>query len=79
MLKARMGLGDAAGLVMQRGTFKQETSMAGDQAGKPGYSTAPGNDYPAHERDYSGFIKLFKYGAIASFIVAMIVIYIISN
>ena len=53
--------------------------MAGDQAGKPGYSTAPGNDYPAHERNYSGFIKLFKYGAVATFMIAMIVIYIISN
>lgn len=36
-------------------------------------------DYPAHERNYSGFLKLLKYGAAASAIVALIVIYIISN
>ncbi len=26
------------------------------------YSTADGNDYPAHEQTYEGFIKLVKYG-----------------
>jgi hypothetical protein len=26
------------------------------------YSTAEGNDYPAHEQTYEGFIKLVKYG-----------------
>jgi hypothetical protein len=26
------------------------------------YSTAEGNDYPAHEETYEGFIKLVKYG-----------------
>ena len=36
-------------------------------------------DYPSHERNYSGFLRLFKYGAIFSFAVGMIVMYIISN
>jgi len=49
--------------------------MAADQA----HPTATEMDYPAHERNYSGFIKLFKYGAVVSFIVGMIVIYIIAN
>lgn len=49
--------------------------MAADQA----HPTATEMDYPAHERNYSGFIKLFKYGAALSFIVGMIVIYIIAN
>jgi len=49
--------------------------MAADQA----HPTATEMDYPAHERNYSGFIKLFKYGAAVSFIVGMIVIYIIAN
>jgi hypothetical protein len=26
------------------------------------YATAPGNDYPAHEATYEGFLKLVKYG-----------------
>jgi hypothetical protein len=28
------------------------------------YTTADGNDYPAHEQTYEGFIKLVKYGTI---------------
>jgi hypothetical protein len=29
------------------------------------YTTADGNDYPAHEQTYEGFIKLVKYGSAA--------------
>jgi hypothetical protein len=29
------------------------------------YTTADGNDYPAHEQTYEGFIMLVKYGTIA--------------
>ncbi len=36
-------------------------------------------DVAAHVRDYSGFIKLFKWGAIISFIIAMTVVMLISN
>ncbi|MEO6113600.1 MAG: aa3-type cytochrome c oxidase subunit IV [Sphingomicrobium sp.] len=36
-------------------------------------------DYPAHERNYSGFIKLFKWGTLATAIIAAAVIYIIAN
>ncbi|CCD93292.1 aa3-type cytochrome c oxidase subunit IV [Bradyrhizobium sp. ORS 375] len=39
--------------------------------GEIAYSTAAGNDYPAHEATYEGFIKLVKYGTIG---VALIVI-----
>ena len=36
------------------------------------YTTADGNDYPAHEQTYEGFIKLVKYGTAAViFIVAL--------
>jgi hypothetical protein len=49
--------------------------MAGDQA----HSTATEMDYPAHERNYSGFLRLFKYSSIVTGIVALVVIYIISN
>lgn len=30
--------------------------------GEVAYTTADGNDYPAHEATYEGFIKLVKYG-----------------
>jgi hypothetical protein len=49
--------------------------MAGDQD-RP---TATEMDYPAHERNYSGFLKLFKYSAIVTGIVALVVIFIIGN
>jgi hypothetical protein len=38
--------------------------------GEVAYTTADGNDYPAHEQTYEGFIKLVKYG---TFTVAVIV------
>ena len=28
------------------------------------YTTADGNDYPAHEQTYEGFLALVKYGTI---------------
>jgi len=36
-------------------------------------------DIEAHVRDYSRFTGLFKWGAIISFIIAMLVLVIISN
>lgn len=32
------------------------------QHNEAGYTTAEGNDYPAHEQTYEGFIKLVKFG-----------------
>jgi hypothetical protein len=49
--------------------------MASDKA----QPTATEMDYPAHERNYAGFIKLFKISMIATAIVAAIVIYTIAN
>ena len=39
---------------------------------------ATAQDFGAHVRDYTRFTKLLKWGAIASFIVAFIVVLIIS-
>jgi hypothetical protein len=36
-------------------------------------------DYPAHERNYTGFIKLLKVGTVITAIVAAVVIFIIAN
>ena len=43
------------------------------------HPTATEMDYPAHERNYSGFLKLLKYGIIASAIATLVVLYTISN
>ena len=37
--------------------------------GEVAYSTADGNDYPAHEATYLGFLALVKYGTIAVIII----------
>ncbi|MEA1071002.1 aa3-type cytochrome c oxidase subunit IV [Sphingomonas sp. LY160] len=41
--------------------------------------TAVEMDYPAHTRNYSGFLKLLKWGTILSAIVALVVVLIIAN
>jgi hypothetical protein len=38
----------------------------------------PTQEVAVHVRDYSRFTKLFKYGAIVCFIIAMLVVFIIS-
>jgi hypothetical protein len=41
------------------------------------YTTADGNDYPAHEQTYEGFIMLVKYGSLAViFIVGMMALFL---
>jgi hypothetical protein len=39
------------------------------------YTTADGNDYPAHEQTYEGFIKLVKFGTIAVVIILALMAY----
>jgi hypothetical protein len=39
------------------------------------YTTADGNDYPAHEQTYEGFIKLVKFGSIAVAIILILMAY----
>lgn len=36
-------------------------------------------DLPAHERTYAHFIGLFKYGAIACFLIALFVLFLITH
>jgi Bacterial aa3 type cytochrome c oxidase subunit IV len=40
--------------------FLVGTAMA--EHNEVAYTTADGNDYPAHEQTYEGFIMLVKYG-----------------
>lgn len=44
-----------------------------------GHPTATEMDYPAHERNYSGFIKMLKWSSLITAIVTAIVLLIISN
>lgn len=42
------------------------------------YTTADGNDYPAHEATYEGFIKLVKFGTAAVVIIlALMAIFLV--
>jgi hypothetical protein len=43
------------------------------------HPTATEMDYPAHERNYSGFLNMLKYGIIVTAVVAAVVLYVISN
>jgi hypothetical protein len=36
------------------------------------YTTADGNDYPAHEQTYEGFIMLVKYGTLSVVIILIL-------
>jgi hypothetical protein len=54
------------------GAAEEQRTSPETEAGKP-------EDFAAHERDYSGFVTMFKWLAIVSFIIAAIVVYIISN
>ena len=42
-------------------------------------ANSSGPHIKAHEQTYVGFISLLKYGAVASFIVAAIVVYLIAS
>jgi len=49
--------------------------MADDRA----HPTATEMDYPAHFRNYFGFLTLLKYGAAVAFVTGLLVMYIIYN
>lgn len=46
---------------------------------EPLLDNPPTHEAAAHVRDYSAFVKMFKWGAIISFITAIVVMMIISN
>ncbi len=45
---------------------------------EPLLSSPPTQEMAWHVRDYAGFVKLFKWGALISFVIAMLVILIIA-
>ena len=42
------------------------------------YTTADGNDYPAHEQTYEGFITLVKYGTLTVAIILALMAYFLT-
>ena len=48
-------------------------------AAEPAHEDMHSNDIHSHARDYSSFLTMLKWGAIISFVTAMIVLIIISN
>ena len=42
------------------------------------YTTAEGNDYPAHEQTYEGFIMLVKYGTAAVVLIVALMGYFLT-
>ena len=53
--------------------------MVADKASNGSANSATAMDYPAHERNYAGFLKMFKWGSIAAAIAAAVVIFVISH
>ncbi|MEQ7872960.1 aa3-type cytochrome c oxidase subunit IV [Sphingomonas sp. ASV193] len=49
--------------------------MAANEANQP----VTEMDYPAHERNYTGFLKLLKVGIVVVAIVTVVVVMIIAN
>ena len=49
--------------------------MAAEQSNIP----ANEKDLPAHLRNYGGFVKLVKFTALAAFLIALTVMFLISN
>jgi hypothetical protein len=42
------------------------------------YTTADGNDYPAHEQTYEGFITLVKYGTFTVVVILALMAYFLT-
>ncbi len=76
-LRAKNGLGGESAVDKTRSIPDQQgmSDMAADKANPE----AGKMDYPRHERNYSGFIKLLKISTIITAIVTAIVIFIIAN
>lgn len=43
------------------------------------HPTATEMDFPAHERNYGGFLSMMRWGAICAGLAVALVIYLISN
>ena len=53
--------------------------MVADRATNGASNKVAEMDYPAHERNYAGFIKMFKWATVAVAIIGAVVLLIIAN
>ena len=70
-----MGVGGGLDKTASNPIIDGKNAMADDKA----HPTATEMDYPAHERNYAGFINMLKYSIIIAAIVTAIVLYTIAN
>ena len=63
---------------MERDCYGIVTPQGTRMAMEPATDQSRNDDFDAHVRDYSGFIKMFKWLAIISFVTAILVMFIIS-
>jgi hypothetical protein len=70
-------LGAVEALVMERDD-EGFAELQGTEMAEPATEDARPNDFEAHVRDYSGFLRMFKWLAIVSFLTALFVMFIIS-
>jgi hypothetical protein len=74
--KRRLGRGDQLVKTRPEQKLMQGSTIMADDKVHP---TATEMDYPAHFRNYSGFLALLKWGVIISAITTFVVLYAISN
>lgn len=70
-----MGVGGGLVKTPAKQAYDRDQTMADDKV----HPTATEMDYPAHFRNYGGFLSLLKWGLILTAIITAIVIYTISN
>jgi hypothetical protein len=73
--KSRLGVGGGLVKSASKQASRQEIQMADDKV----HPTATEMDYPAHHRNYAGFLNMLKYTIIITAIVTAIVLYTIAN
>lgn len=71
-----MGRGDQLVKTQAKQKLTQGSDKMADDKVHP---TATEMDYPAHFRNYSGFLALLRWGVIVSAITTLVVLYAISN
>ena len=74
--KRRLGRGDQLVKTQPKQKLTQGSEIMADDKVHP---TATEMDYPAHNRNYAGFINMLKYSIIVAAIVTAIVLYTISH
>jgi hypothetical protein len=70
-----LGGGDGLVKTPAKQNVRQDQPMADDKV----HPTATEMDYPAHFRNYSGFLAILKWGVILAGITTAVVLYALAN